>query len=243
MVGQKFGRLTVLERAGRDKQRQALWKCQCDCGNITTVRGSNLRNGHTQSCGHHHRGHTNYLKGKENYAEYNNSWPTMIGQKYGKLTVLERAGNHVYPSGQTQPRLKCRCDCGNEVIVAPQSLRNGSTQSCGCITFSIGESNIKNILEKANIEFYKEYKFKELGELRYDFYLPKYNRLIEFDGRQHYVPNPLWDDKETFEIRQQRDKMKNDYAKNHDIDLVRIPYTERDNITLDLLLSDKYLIK
>lgn len=229
MIGQKFGKLTVLERAGSDKQRCALWRCWCDCGNVTIVRGANLRNGHTQSCGH--------------YCGHTNSWSVMIGQRYGKLVVLERAGNYIYPSGQTQPRLKCKCDCGNEVIVAPQSLRNGSTSSCGCITSSIGENNIKNLLEKANIEFYKEYKFKDLGELRYDFYLPKYNRLIEFDGRQHYNPSSLWDDKESFEMRQHRDKIKNEYAKNHNIDLVRIPYTERDNIVLDLLLGDKYLIK
>ena len=40
-----------------------------------------------------------------------------------------------------------------------------------------------------------------------------------------------------------RDKEKNQYAIEHNIPLVRIPYTERDNITLDMLLGDKYLIK
>lgn len=247
MIGQKFGLLTVLERAGSDRQRCALWKCQCDCGEYTVVRGANLRNGHTQSCGKHNRGnrtgHPNQLKGQENLAIYTNAWPTMIGQKYGKLLVLERAGNHIYPSGQTQPRLRCKCDCGNEVIVAPQSLRNGATQSCGCITTSIGESNIQQILLENNIEFIKGYKFSDLGSLRYDFYLPNYNRLIEFDGRQHNNPSSLWDDKESFETRKHRDQLKNDYAKNHSIDLVRIPYIERDSITLELLLGDKYLLK
>lgn len=42
---------------------------------------------------------------------------------------------------------------------------------------------------------------------------------------------------------QYKDGLKNDYAKNHNIDLIRIPYQERDNITLDLILGNKYLIK
>lgn len=50
-VGNKYGNLTVIEEDGRTKQRSVVWKCQCDCGNIISVRGSDLRNGHTQSCG------------------------------------------------------------------------------------------------------------------------------------------------------------------------------------------------
>ena len=42
---------------------------------------------------------------------------------------------------------------------------------------------------------------------------------------------------------QKRDKIKNNYALSHNIPLVRIPYWERDNITLDLLLGNKYLQK
>ena len=39
------------------------------------------------------------------------------------------------------------------------------------------------------------------------------------------------------------DTIKNNYAFNHNIPLVRIPYTERDNITLEMIMGDKYLIK
>lgn len=51
MIGQKFGRLTVVEECGRDNYRQAKWKCRCDCGNEIVVRGYSLRVGNTQSCG------------------------------------------------------------------------------------------------------------------------------------------------------------------------------------------------
>ena len=51
LTGQKFGRLTVIEEAGRDKSRNIKWMCVCECGKETIVRGSNLKNGGTQSCG------------------------------------------------------------------------------------------------------------------------------------------------------------------------------------------------
>lgn len=50
LTGEKFGMLTVICYDGKDSGG-AKWKCRCDCGNIKTVRGSNLRNGLTVSCG------------------------------------------------------------------------------------------------------------------------------------------------------------------------------------------------
>ena len=78
MKNKKFGKLLVLERAGNDKQRRALWKCQCDCGNITIVRGIYLRSGHTISYG------------CERILSKGYKITPMIGRKFGKLTVLSR---------------------------------------------------------------------------------------------------------------------------------------------------------
>ena len=50
MVGRRFGRLIVIEEAGR-KRKEVTWKCKCDCGAETVVTGYYLRSGHTQSCG------------------------------------------------------------------------------------------------------------------------------------------------------------------------------------------------
>ena len=50
MVGQRFGRLTVLKQVESHKHGYR-WLCQCDCGNLTTVRGINLRSSNTRSCG------------------------------------------------------------------------------------------------------------------------------------------------------------------------------------------------
>lgn len=51
LIGQKFGKLTVIERLENTKYGQTRWLCQCECGNKTSVRTSNLKNGHVKSCG------------------------------------------------------------------------------------------------------------------------------------------------------------------------------------------------
>ena len=48
---QKFGRLTVIEEAGRDKYGKIQYKCKCDCGNETIVLGNSLLQNHVVSCG------------------------------------------------------------------------------------------------------------------------------------------------------------------------------------------------
>ena len=49
--GDTYGRLTVIERAGKDAGGNLLWRCRCSCGNERTVICDNLRRGLTQSCG------------------------------------------------------------------------------------------------------------------------------------------------------------------------------------------------
>ena len=51
LTGQKFGFLTVLKRDISKKSKWVYWVCQCECGNIISVNGSNLRQGYTKSCG------------------------------------------------------------------------------------------------------------------------------------------------------------------------------------------------
>lgn len=50
LTNQKFGRLTVIKRF-KDESKKTKWECLCDCGNTKTIDGSNLKNGHTKSCG------------------------------------------------------------------------------------------------------------------------------------------------------------------------------------------------
>lgn len=51
LSGQTFGRLEVIQVVGVDKRGEKIWQCQCSCGVVRNVLSSNLRTGHTKSCG------------------------------------------------------------------------------------------------------------------------------------------------------------------------------------------------
>lgn len=55
MTGQKYGRLTILNRVDNDKHGNAMWLCKCKCGKQIIIRGSCIRSGNTTSCGCYHR--------------------------------------------------------------------------------------------------------------------------------------------------------------------------------------------
>lgn len=55
----------------------------------------------------------------------------VIGQKFGRLTVIEDAPDYVYKSGRNRVE-KCKCDCGKITFVKLSKLKSGNTKSCGC---------------------------------------------------------------------------------------------------------------
>lgn len=50
-IGNRYGRLTVVERAENNGRGDAMWKCSCECGNTSVVKGGSLRSGRARSCG------------------------------------------------------------------------------------------------------------------------------------------------------------------------------------------------
>lgn len=124
------------------------------------------------------------------------------------------------------------CSCGN---VFTTSFSNYSKHdvntcySCSCKESS-GEEYIRKFLELNEIDFIQEKRFVDCRDnkpLPFDFYLPQYNLIIEFDGKQHY--EPIFGDK-SFKKTIEHDKVKNQYCENNNINLLRIPYWEGHNI-------------
>lgn len=108
---------------------------------------------------------------------------------------------------------------------------------------SLGEDKIINILTKHDIEFSKEKTFEDCvdkGRLRYDFYLPKANVCIEFDGKQHFYPHNDFGGTETFEDRIKKDKIKTDYCIKNNIKLIRISYKQFSKIE-SILIENKII--
>ena len=84
----------------------------------------------------------------------------------------------------------CKCSCGNKIAVSGTDLRTSKVQSCGKCPDrrSLGEKEIENILDKNKIKYISEYsffdfKYKNGIKPRFDFYLPEFNCIIEFDGK------------------------------------------------------------
>lgn len=57
----------------------------------------------------------------------------LIGQRFGRVVVLERSGTYRYPFGGCQAVWRCRCDCGTVFDTIGGNLRSGGTRSCGCL--------------------------------------------------------------------------------------------------------------
>lgn len=139
-------------------------------------------------------------------------------------------------------RIICR-ECGKEFVTSYNSFvctRDNSGQYCpDCSKFeSKGERSVRVFLEKNNIEYIPQYRFEECRDkyaLPFDFFLPTLNKIIEYDGQQHYIPT-CWNstDKnkinDAFKYVQKHDKLKNKYCEDHNIELLRIPYWDYDNI-------------
>lgn len=233
ITGQKFGRLTVLSRAGSTPGGIALWNCKCDCGTEKVISGAHLRNGTTVSCGCYNK----ELTKKSNSVDITN-------QKFGLLTAIAPTEERDGPSIVWD----CLCECGNYKKVSACYLRQGNIKSCGCLKTSIGEKTIEKILIENNIPFEKEKifdtcKFISGQHARFDFYIDN-NYLVEYDGEQHfYYTGSGWNTEENFIKTQNRDKYKNEWCKENNIPLIRIPYTHLNNIKIeDLLLNTSTFI-
>lgn len=136
-------------------------------------------------------------------------------------------------------KVECECvTCGNHYMADPYRLCIGHGCCDKCIVF-LGEKRIKSILDNSLICYETQKKYFDLrgvggGKCSYDFYVPNYNLLIEFQGKQHYEPIKRFGGEEQFEIQQEHDKRKREYAKQHGIDLLCIRYDENVEGVLNL---------
>lgn len=137
-------------------------------------------------------------------------------------------------------KLKIIC---NEHGVFEQSPSKHLYQGCPeCKTISKGENKISKILKKYGVKYNKEHSFegcKYVNRLPFDFYLPDYNMIIEYDGIQHFKPVEFFGGVEEFKFRKKIDNIKGKYCEDNNIYLIRIPYTEYENI--DFIIKEKII--
>lgn len=126
--------------------------------------------------------------------------------------------------------LEAKClVCGKIFKTKPSGLLRKT--GCPYCNLSKGERDISIFLDKNNIKYIQQKKYCGLiglggGNLAYDFYLPDYNLLIEYQGRQHKEPIKGFVEGEWFEYVKEHDNRKKNYAKEHNIQLLEIWYSE-----------------
>lgn len=138
LTGQRFGRLSILERGENDTRGNSQWKCVCDCGTTKIVRGYDIASGASKSCGCLRSVRLKLLNMKPG-PKAGETGIDLTGQKFGRLVVLSRAEN----SKNNKTRWTCLCACGETKVVLTASLRDKDCQSCGCFRSDLmkGPSN------------------------------------------------------------------------------------------------------
>lgn len=207
LTGQRFGKLLVVGRApnGRSPSGESIvrWWCLCDCQadkenpDLVIKIGTQLRAGHGWSCGCD-------VQEKRSKSLTQN----LVGQKFGRLTVLEYAGTKIYgkKSKSSNALWKCVCDCQlrkpqeewEYCYLTTNELTSGNTQSCGCygrekLIETLHARKTQNVYEHKN-GFYIGYtkKGQEFYVDEQDFELIKdYKWFIDANG---YVTSHLADD-------------------------------------------------
>ena len=141
--------------------------------------------------------------------------------------------------------LKYICKHHPEVGIQYMALSNAYKQHCPYCHIIKGENKISSYLLKYDIQFVRGKTYDGLfglggGKLSYDFYLPNFNMLIEYQGEQHEHPVNVFGGDKQFEIQQVHDTRKKEYAQKHNIELLEIWYYDFQNI--EEILDKKFLL-
>ena len=249
------GYLTVCDRGPAPKSgRGATVICKCKCGNYTLIKLNELRTGNTKSCGCYAH-EVRKEKGKQvgNLPKQTKDYTQNYNPFYDFVKKLDKqdANSSYYWL------VKCK-KCGKEYEEIPSQLssetRRRGNNPCECWKkISKGELSIINLLIDNKIKFTQQQTFptclSPLGKLlKFDFFVEN-QYLIEFDGEQHFIPHAFGSSaltgEEKLKLTQEYDKIKNNWCLENNIPLIRIPYTQYQNLNIkDLLLeTSNFIIK
>ncbi|APC42896.1 hypothetical protein [Staphylococcus phage SAP6] len=150
----------------------------------------------------------------------------------------EVVSNH-YKNAHTPIEIKHN-ECGKTYRGTMANFRKG--RRCSHCRNSIGEKLVESYLEQKGITYEKQKTFeglKLINNLSYDFYLPEYNLLIEYQGEQHVKPVKHFGGEEQFKLQKKIDSIKSSYAKDNGYELFEIFYTTKDYKSIEKLLNNK----
>lgn len=164
------------------------------------------------------------------------SCPTCSGVKRKTnsdfILISNRIHNNKYDYSKVEyknNRLKVEIICKKHGIFYQIPKDHMSGRGCLLCNTSRGESMVSERLKSLGIFFIREHKFDNCVSINgvrlpFDFYLPKYKMVIEYDGRQHYEVVDRFGGIDAHEILVKNDKIKNDWCLENNIELVRIKW-------------------
>lgn len=146
--------------------------------------------------------------------------------------------NYSYPKEGYRTGRGAKIDiiCPKHGMFSQNAAAHLAGQGCPMCRESRGERKVAKWLDLYNVDYEHQYKIYPDSQLfssnvlRVDFYLPKHNVIIEYNGIQHYILQKYWQTEERFADQQDRDRRVREYCKRNKIILIEIPYTELDNI-------------
>lgn len=189
-----------------------------------------------------------------NLSQGNQGCPVCCGQQVGVKTSLaylrpdlaiewDYSKNGLLPENITpcsNRKVWWLCSiCKKSWIISPNA-RNTNNSGCPSCNFSKGELKMSKFFDLNKILYVSEYTFEDCRnklKLPFDFYLPDFNLCVEYDGILHYKDK--FNNPKEFKNLKKNDKIKTKYCKDNNINLLRIPYWEFDNI--EKILSEALL--
>lgn len=219
-VGQKFGRLTIIDIDWGVRPSVAI--CRCDCGRIVRAKKAQVVCGKIRSCGCLRSDRTSEVSTIDFTGAVSESGVELISR--------------AYQNSRGVWMWNCLCPlCGEEFIALPAKILANHTTSCGCKRESSGERIITTILDELHVDYQRQYRFpdcKDCYTLPFDFAIRDasgvIHAVIEYDGQQHDYPVDFFGGQASFEICKRHDAIKSEYCEQNHISLLRLSY--RDNV-------------
>lgn len=221
----------------KSSRRRAKFLCPV-CGEEVEMDITPIKIGRTKMC----------VKCANKLHAKNNTETFQIGQQIGNngITFLEELG---WTNGHRKVKVKCP-SCGEPFDAFLDNLKRNHTKCClSCSRkqqvrrdMSKGAAKIKELLDYLGIEYNIEHTFPDCygysnkKKLPFDFYLPEYNICIEFDGEQHFRSVEYFGGEKNLKKIQYHDFLKNVYCESNGIGILRIFYSEENNLSPDKLM-------
>lgn len=213
------------------------------CGSIYMTRPADFLRGHgCLKCSYVDRSPKIGVHQRTPLSDVKKSIKNILGDQYVVLTK-----DSDYKGNRQHISIK-HLVCGNVYKARYSDIQQSHTGCPYCSKFgglSSGEQKVSDVLKyeyhfDQDKDFYYGYVIPDLkykNNLHFDFWLPKQRIAIEYDGKQHYISINYFGGYKALQQQKKRDQLKNQYCKDNNITLIRIPYTISTKKKIKAILS------